>query len=154
VSGLRPLCWRTQLNYFSGICAGEDRLQASYRPIRDRILQACVAGRLVGWTFMFAGAAASPGAALLQTLRLNCPFNLIGRKPRLEKQVRASTQTACFESGRVLLPHEAPWVADYGGGAPRLPISKVRRPRRQHDDLSGICAGEGRLRASNLPVHQ
>ena len=84
---------------------------------------------------MFAGAAASPGAALLQTLRLNCPFNLIGRKPRLEKQVRASTQTACFESGRVLLPHEAPWVADYGRGAPRLPISKVRRPRRQHEIL-------------------
>ena len=49
----------------------------------------------------------------MQTLRLNCPFNLIGRKPRLEKQVRASAQTACFESGRVLLPHEAPWVAEY-----------------------------------------
>jgi predicted phage terminase large subunit-like protein len=56
---------------------------------------------------------ASSGAALLQTLRLNCPFNLIGRKPRLEKQVRASAQTACFESGRVLLPREAPWLAEY-----------------------------------------
>jgi predicted phage terminase large subunit-like protein len=56
---------------------------------------------------------ASSGAALLQMLRPNCPFNLLARKPRLEKQVRASAQSACFESGRVLLPHEAPWLADY-----------------------------------------
>jgi predicted phage terminase large subunit-like protein len=38
---------------------------------------------------------------------------LISRKPRREKYVRASAQTACFESGRAILPHEAPWLAEY-----------------------------------------
>jgi predicted phage terminase large subunit-like protein len=56
---------------------------------------------------------ASSGAALLQVLRPSCSFNLISRKPRLEKHVRASAQTACFESGRAILPHEAPWLAEY-----------------------------------------
>jgi predicted phage terminase large subunit-like protein len=56
---------------------------------------------------------ANSGSALLQTLRPNCPFNLIARKPRLEKLVRASAQAACFEAGRVLLPREAAWLVDY-----------------------------------------
>jgi predicted phage terminase large subunit-like protein len=67
---------------------------------------------------------ASSGAALLQTLRPNCPFNLIGRKPRLEKQVRASAQSACFESGRVLLPQEAPWLAEYERELLGFPLAK------------------------------
>src|SRR4029079_13921585 len=87
---------------------------------------------------------------LLQTLRLNCPFNLIARKPRREKQVRASAQTACLESGRVLLPHEAPWVAEYERELLGFPSEKYERSSRQHDNLSGICAGEDRLRASTL----
>jgi predicted phage terminase large subunit-like protein len=40
-------------------------------------------------------------------------FNLIGRKARLEKLVRASTQSPCFEAGRVILPREAPYLPDY-----------------------------------------
>jgi phage terminase large subunit-like protein len=39
--------------------------------------------------------------------------NVIGRKPRLEKEVRAATRSACFEAGHVVLPKSAPWIADY-----------------------------------------
>jgi predicted phage terminase large subunit-like protein len=55
---------------------------------------------------------ASSGAGLIQLLR-SSRLNVIGRKPRLEKQVRAATQSACFEAGRVVLPKSAPWIADY-----------------------------------------
>jgi predicted phage terminase large subunit-like protein len=55
---------------------------------------------------------ANSGSGLLQSLRPNCPFNLIGRKPHPDKRVRANSQTACFEAGRVLLPSEALWLPD------------------------------------------
>jgi len=55
---------------------------------------------------------ASSGAGLIQLLR-SSGLNVMRRTPRLEKQVRAATQSACFEAGRVLLPKSAPWIADY-----------------------------------------
>jgi predicted phage terminase large subunit-like protein len=90
---------------------------------------------------------ASFDAALLQVLRPSCSFNLIGRKPRLEKQVRASAQSACFESGRAILPHEA-LAGRIREGASRLPVSKIRRPGRQHDHVPRIRAGKIRVRNS------
>ena len=55
---------------------------------------------------------ASSGAGLIQLLR-SSGLNILGRKPRLEKEVRAATQSACFEAGRVVLPKSAAWIADY-----------------------------------------
>jgi predicted phage terminase large subunit-like protein len=67
---------------------------------------------------------ANSGSGLLQSLRPNCSFNLIGRKPRLEKQVRAATQSACFEAGRVALPRDAPWLIEYESELLGFPLSK------------------------------
>jgi predicted phage terminase large subunit-like protein len=70
---------------------------------------------------------ANTGSALLQTLEQERAFNVVGIKPTLPKQVRASQQTAIFEAGRVLLPIEADWLGDFESEVLAFPNGK-------HDD--------------------
>jgi predicted phage terminase large subunit-like protein len=70
---------------------------------------------------------ANTGSALVQTLEQERAFNVIGIKPTLPKQVRASQQTAIFEAGRVLLPIEADWLGDFESEVLAFPNGK-------HDD--------------------
>jgi predicted phage terminase large subunit-like protein len=56
----------------------------------------------------------SSGMALLQELRRACPFLNLGRSlPRADKESRMVRHQGCFEAGRVVLPKEAVWLADF-----------------------------------------
>lgn len=56
---------------------------------------------------------ANSGAALLQSLRQQSHLNALGVKALVDKRTRAAQQSATFEAGRVLLPNEAPWLAEF-----------------------------------------
>jgi len=56
---------------------------------------------------------ASSGAALIQDLRREGTIRPIAIKPEGDKIVRLEAQTAVIEAGHVLLPEEAPWLADF-----------------------------------------
>jgi len=70
---------------------------------------------------------ANTGSALIQTLEQERAFNVVGIKPTLAKQVRASQQTAIFEAGRVLLPANADWLGEFEG-------ELLAFPNGRHDD--------------------
>ena len=56
------------------------------------------------------------GLTLLQELRTELPLGMIeplGIVPRGDKQDRLAAQSAKIEAGRVFLPKEAPWLADF-----------------------------------------
>jgi predicted phage terminase large subunit-like protein len=56
------------------------------------------------------------GFSLLQELRHNPPSGMvepIAIVPKGDKQDRLAAQSAKIEAGQVLLPHEAPWLADF-----------------------------------------
>src|SRR5262249_13348463 len=55
----------------------------------------------------------SSGSGLAQILRQQTKLNVIGRHPKDDKQTRLSRQQARFEAGRVLLPNEASWLAEF-----------------------------------------
>jgi predicted phage terminase large subunit-like protein len=57
----------------------------------------------------------SSGMGLIQLLREQPHLNVIGRHPKSDKVTRMSKYQGTFESGRVLLPKEAPWLADFEG---------------------------------------
>src|SRR5262245_32875660 len=50
---------------------------------------------------------------LFQMLRDEPLLNVIGRRPKADKEVRMSQHEGRFEAGNVLLPKEAPWLADF-----------------------------------------
>jgi hypothetical protein len=50
---------------------------------------------------------------LIQILRDEHSLNVIGRQPKADKQVRMSRHEGRFEAGNILLPKEAPWLADF-----------------------------------------
>jgi len=56
---------------------------------------------------------ANSGAALIQSLRQQNRLNVVGVKASLDKMTRAVQQSAVFESGRVVLPEAAPWLAEF-----------------------------------------
>ncbi|MDR3531768.1 MAG: phage terminase large subunit [Rhodopila sp.] len=67
------------------------------------------------------------GRALMQEMRRNSPVRPIGRRPRFDKEARLLAQAPKFEAGQVLLPREAPWLADY--------VSELLAfPNGAHDD--------------------
>lgn len=70
---------------------------------------------------------ANTGSALLQVLEQERAFNVIGIKPTLAKQVRASQQTATFEAGRVILPSNSDWLAEFES-------ELLAFPNGRHDD--------------------
>lgn len=67
------------------------------------------------------------GKNLLQSLRQHPHFNFIAFKPEGDKKMRAIQQTVPFESGKVLFPKEAPWLAD-------LTHELLAFPSGRHDD--------------------
>jgi predicted phage terminase large subunit-like protein len=70
------------------------------------------------------------GLTLLQELRTELPLGMIeplGIVPRGDKQDRLAAQSAKIEAGRILLPREAPWLADFLHELLAFPNSK-------HDD--------------------
>src|SRR5262249_10966260 len=50
---------------------------------------------------------------LFQMLRDEPLLNVIGRRPKGDKEVRMSQHEGRFAAGNVLLPKEAPWLADF-----------------------------------------
>jgi hypothetical protein len=50
---------------------------------------------------------------LIQLLREKPNLNVIGRHPKDDKQARLSRHQGRFEAGRIMLPVEAPWLADF-----------------------------------------
>jgi predicted phage terminase large subunit-like protein len=55
----------------------------------------------------------SSGMGLIQLLREQSRLDVIGRKPDADKETRMCRQQGRFEAGRILLPNEAPWLADF-----------------------------------------
>jgi predicted phage terminase large subunit-like protein len=53
------------------------------------------------------------GMGLIQLLREQTSLSIIGRKPDAKKDVRMARHQGRFEAGRILLPNDAPWLADF-----------------------------------------
>jgi predicted phage terminase large subunit-like protein len=67
------------------------------------------------------------GTQLIQEMNRQGTCSVRGCKPDRDKVMRLNTQTAIIERGDVLLPKNAPWLADY-----RLELGSF--PRGRHDD--------------------
>src|SRR6516164_2826983 len=50
---------------------------------------------------------------LIQLLKEQSALSVIGRHPKDNKQTRMCRHQGRFEAGRILLPAEAPWLADF-----------------------------------------
>lgn len=55
----------------------------------------------------------SSGMGLIQILREQTQLNVVGRHPKDNKETRMARHEGVFESGRILLPEDAPWLADF-----------------------------------------
>jgi predicted phage terminase large subunit-like protein len=53
------------------------------------------------------------GSGLIQLLNQQTRLSVDGRHPNADKITRMSRQQGRFEAGRILLPHEASWLADF-----------------------------------------
>lgn len=71
--------------------------------------------------------AADSGRALHQTLVRETDIRPIAVKPRLEKATRLSQQSVQIEQGRVYLPEDAPWLAEFEREVLSFPLGR-------HDD--------------------
>jgi len=67
------------------------------------------------------------GTALLQDLARETDLPLVGAAPHTDKATRLLTVSPRIESGRVLLPDDAPWLAD-------LQHELAQFPNGRHDD--------------------
>jgi predicted phage terminase large subunit-like protein len=55
----------------------------------------------------------SSGMGLIQLLQEQARLPVVGRKPDADKETRMLRQQGRFEAGRILLPNEAPWLAEF-----------------------------------------
>jgi predicted phage terminase large subunit-like protein len=55
----------------------------------------------------------SSGMGLIQLLKEQSALSVIGRHPKDNKEARMCRHQGRFEAGRILLPAEAPWLADF-----------------------------------------
>jgi predicted phage terminase large subunit-like protein len=55
----------------------------------------------------------SSGMGLIQLLQERPRLSVFGRKPDADKETRMCRQQGRFEAGRILLPNEAPWLAEF-----------------------------------------
>ena len=55
----------------------------------------------------------SSGMGLIQLLREQTSLSIVGRHPKDDKETRMCRHQGRFEAARVLLPVEAPWLADF-----------------------------------------
>jgi predicted phage terminase large subunit-like protein len=69
----------------------------------------------------------SSGMGLIQLLREHTRLNVVGRRPSADKETRMSRQQGRFEAGRILLPKEALWLADFEN-------ELLAFPHGRHDD--------------------
>lgn len=75
---------------------------------------------------------AGVGTALVAELK-NAGLPVTAVKPGLSKQIRASVQTQKFESGKILLPSQAPWLTDFEAELFAFPHS------RHDDQVDSLC---------------
>jgi predicted phage terminase large subunit-like protein len=69
----------------------------------------------------------SSGSELIQLLKEVNGLNVIGRRPKDDKQTRMARHQGTFEAGRILLPKDAPWLAEF--------VSELLAfPNDRHDD--------------------
>ena len=69
----------------------------------------------------------SSGSGLIQLLQEVNGINVIGRRPKDDKRTRLSRHQARFEARRIMLPKEAPWLAEF--------VSELLAfPNDRHDD--------------------
>jgi predicted phage terminase large subunit-like protein len=55
------------------------------------------------------------GMGLIQLLKEQSRLSIIGRQPHTDKETRMARHQGRFEAGRILLPNEAAWLADFEG---------------------------------------
>jgi predicted phage terminase large subunit-like protein len=55
----------------------------------------------------------STGMGLIQLLKEYPSINVIGRRPKDDKETRMARQQGRFEAGRILLPNAASWLAEF-----------------------------------------
>ena len=70
---------------------------------------------------------AGSGLSLIQSLSGSTSLNVIGIVPRHDKATRLMSVSAMVEAGRVMIPKEAPWLADF-----RTELTLF--PNARHDD--------------------
>ncbi|AGI66495.1 hypothetical protein OAN307_c07700 [Octadecabacter antarcticus 307] len=70
---------------------------------------------------------AGSGLSLIQDLKRNSELNVIGIVPKQDKATRLMSVSAMIEAGRVLVPKEAAWLADF-----RRELTLF--PNARHDD--------------------
>jgi predicted phage terminase large subunit-like protein len=69
----------------------------------------------------------SSGMGLIQLLRERRSLSVIGRSPKDDKETRRARQQGRFEANRILLPTEAPWLAEFEN-------ELLAFPNGRHDD--------------------
>lgn len=67
---------------------------------------------------------AAAGTPLIQELQRTCSIRIESIRPKQEKIVRMEIQTPMIEDGKVHIPHQAPWLADYLHELAMFPKSK------------------------------
>lgn len=70
---------------------------------------------------------AGSGIQLIQDLKRNARLNVIGIRPKLDKVTRLINATPAIEAGRVSIPKDAPWLAEFQREI-------VHFPNGKHDD--------------------
>ncbi len=70
---------------------------------------------------------AGSGLSLIQDLSRSTELNVIGIVPKLDKASRLMSVSAMIEAGRVLIPSDAPWLAEF-----RRELTMF--PNARHDD--------------------
>lgn len=70
---------------------------------------------------------ANSGAALLQVLQQETRLNVIGIKPKMDKETRTIQQSAAFEANRVFFLQDTSWLAE-------LERELLGFPNARHDD--------------------
>ena len=69
----------------------------------------------------------STGMGLIQLLKEQLRLDVVGRRPKDDKVTRMCRHQGWFEAGRVLLPQEASWLADFESELLAFPYGR-------HDD--------------------
>jgi len=69
----------------------------------------------------------SSGMGLIQLLKEELHLNVVGRRPDADKETRMCRHQGRFEAGRIILPNEAPWLADFES-------ELLAFPRGRYDD--------------------
>jgi predicted phage terminase large subunit-like protein len=69
----------------------------------------------------------STGMGLIQLLKEYPSINVVGRRPKDDKETRMARQQGRFEAGRILLPYEASWL-------PELENELLAFPYGRYDD--------------------